>query len=115
MEKIERRVWREARAMTRREVITKAIARQLSWVQAAEIVGVTPRQMRRIRWSVEHYGLESVMDQRGGRPRRRRIKAGTIELLCRLKRDVCPDFSPRHFYEHVTEKHAVKVSTTGCG
>ena len=28
MEKIERRVWREARAMTRREVITKAIAKQ---------------------------------------------------------------------------------------
>jgi hypothetical protein len=37
MEKIERRVWREARAMTRREVIAKAIAKQLSWVETAEI------------------------------------------------------------------------------
>jgi transposase len=110
MENIERRVWREARAMTRREVITKAIARQLSWIQAAEIVGVTPRQMRRLRWRVEHYGLDAVMDQRGGRPRRKRIKAGTIELLCRLKRDVYADFSLQHFYEHVTEKHGVKVS-----
>src|SRR5262249_62039292 len=55
-------------------------------------------------------GLEAVMDQRGGRPRRKRIKAGTIELLCRLKRDVYPDFSLRHFYEQVTEKHGVKVS-----
>jgi hypothetical protein len=81
MENVERRVWREVRAMTRREVITKAIARQL-------IVGVTPRQMRRIRWRVEHYGRDAVMDQRGGRPRRKQIKAGTIELLCRLKRDV---------------------------
>jgi len=34
---VERQVWREARAMTRREVITKAIAKQLSWAQAAEI------------------------------------------------------------------------------
>jgi transposase len=110
MQNIKRQVWREARAMTRREVITKAIAKQLSWVQAAEIVGVTPRQMRRIRWRVEHYGLEAVMDQRGGRPRRKRIKASTIELLCRLKRDVYPDFSLQHFYEHVTEKHGVKVS-----
>src|SRR5215472_8603778 len=74
MEKIERRVWREARAMTRREVITKAIAKQLSWVQAAEIIGIKPRQMRRIKWRVEHYGLDAVMDQRGGRPRRKRIK-----------------------------------------
>ena len=50
------------------------------------------------------------MDQRGGRPRRKRIKAGTIELLCRLKRDVYADFSLQHFYEYVTEKHGVKVS-----
>ena len=110
MQEIERQVRREARAMTRREVITKAIAKRLSWVQAAEIIGIKPRQMRRIRWRVEHYGLDAVMDQRGGRPRRKRIKAGTIELLCRLKRDVYPDFSLRHFYEHVTEKHGVKVS-----
>jgi transposase len=110
MENIEGRVRREARAMTRREVITKAIAKQLSWVQAAEIIGVTPRQMRRIRWRVEHDGLDAIMDQRGGRPRRKRIKAGTIELLCRLKRDLYPDFSLRHFYEHVSEKHRVKVS-----
>ena len=35
MENIERRVRREVRAMTRREVITKVLARQLTWVQAA--------------------------------------------------------------------------------
>jgi hypothetical protein len=46
---------------------------------------------------------------RGGRSRRKRIKAGTIELLCRLKRDVSPDFSLQHFYEDVSEKHGVKV------
>jgi hypothetical protein len=60
--------------MTRREVITKAIAKRLSWIQAAEIIGIKPRQMRRIRWRVEHYRLEAVMDQRGGRPRRKRIR-----------------------------------------
>jgi transposase len=110
MQDIERQVRREARAMTRREVITKAIAREFSWVQAAAILGITPRQVRRLHWAVKHHGMSAVMDQRGGRPRRKRIKAGTIELLCRLKRDLYPDFSLRHFYEHVTEKHGVKVS-----
>lgn len=110
MQNIERQVWREARAMTRREVITKAIAKQLSWVQASEILGISARQMRRVRRKVERWGMSAVMDQRGGRPRRKRIKAGSIELLCRLKRDVYADFSVRHFYEQVTEKHAVKVS-----
>src|SRR5438309_598482 len=110
MQNIERRVWREARAMTRREVITKAIARQLTWVQASEILGISARHMRRLRRKVERWGMSAVMDQRGGRPRRKRIKAGTIELLCRLKRDIYADFSLRHFYEHVTEKYDVKVS-----
>jgi transposase len=110
MEKIERRVWREARAMTRREVITKAIAKQLTWIQASEILNISARHMRRLRRKVECWGMSAVMDQRGGRPRRKRIKAGTIELLCRLKRDVYADFSVRHFYEQVTEKHGLKVS-----
>ena len=110
MENIERRVWREARAMTRREVITKAIAKQLTWVQASEILDISARHMRRIRRKVELWGMSAVMDQRGGRPRRKRIKAATIELLCRLKRDMYSDFSVRHFYEHVTEKHGVRVS-----
>jgi len=110
MENVERRVRREARAMTRREVLTKAIARQLSWVQAAEVLGITVRHMRRIRRAVERHGMEAVLDQRGGRPRRRRIKAAAIELMCRLKRDVYADFSVRHFYEQVTEKYQVKVS-----
>ena len=39
MENIERRVRREVRAMTRQEVITKAIARQITWLQAAQILG----------------------------------------------------------------------------
>ena len=110
MHDIERRVGREARAMTRRAVITKAIAKQLSWVQASEILGISARHMRRLRRKFERWGMSAVMDQRGGRPRRKRIKAGTIELLCRLKRDVYADFSLRHFYEHVTEQHGVRVS-----
>ena len=110
MEHLERRVWREARAMTRREVITKAITRQLSWVQAAEVLGVSARHMRRLRRQIARWGVSAVMDQRGGRPRRKRISVGTVRMLCRLKREVYGAFTVRHFYEQVTEKHGVKVS-----
>jgi len=97
--------------MTRREVLTKAIARQLTWGEAAVVLGITERHLRRIRRVVERHGMEAVLERRGGRTvRRRRIKAATIELLCRLKRDVYGDFSVRHSYEQVTEKHRVKVS-----
>jgi len=48
--------------MTRREVITKAIARQLSWVQASEILAVSARHMRRLPRKVECWGMSAVMD-----------------------------------------------------
>src|SRR5262249_40637989 len=110
MESMERRVQGEARAMTRREVITKAIAGELSWVQAAQVLGITARHMRRIRRGYERWGMSAVMDQRDGRPRRKRISVGTIEMLCRLNHEVYADFSVRHFFEQVSEKHQVKVS-----
>jgi transposase len=98
--------------MTRREVITKAIDGQLSWVAAAEIIGVTPRQMRRIRRAIERHGMSAVMDQRGGRPRRKRVRAQTLREICRLKRGMYVDFSMRHFYERLTEQHGIAVSYT---
>ena len=57
MGSIERQVAREVKAMTRREVITKAIDGQLSWVAAADILAMTPRQMRRIRRAIERQGI----------------------------------------------------------
>ncbi len=91
--------------MTRREIIIKAINGQISWVAAADIIGVTARHMRRIRGAMERGGMSAVMDQRGGRPRRKRIAVATVREMCRLKREVYADFSIQHFYEHVTERH----------
>jgi transposase len=112
MEKMARQVAREVKAMTRREIIIKAIDGQISWVAAADIIGITPRHMRRMRRAIERGGMSAVMDQRGGRPRRKRIAVETIGQMCRLKREVYPDFSIRHFYEHLTERHAIAVSYT---
>src|SRR5262249_19299712 len=69
--------------------MTKAIAGRLTWMQAAEVLGITPWHMRRIRRGYLRSGISAVMDQRGGRPRR---KAGVVKLLIRLKRDVYADF-----------------------
>jgi hypothetical protein len=49
MESIERRVQREVRGVTRREVITKAIAEQLSWAEAAASLRITVWRISRVR------------------------------------------------------------------
>jgi len=108
---IERRIAREAKAMTKEQVSVKALEKRITWLQAADILGVTARHMRRIRWSVNRYGMDVLKDGRTG-SRRKRIPAATIKELCRLKREVYPDFSIRHFHEFATEKHGLKLSYT---
>src|SRR5262249_49936719 len=46
------------RAMKVQEVILRAIDGKLTWVQAADILGYSPRTVRRIRWRLQHFGYE---------------------------------------------------------
>jgi len=52
------------RAMTVQEVIVRALAGQLTWLQAADILGRSPRSLRRLRWKFEHYGYAGLFDRR---------------------------------------------------
>ena len=98
--------------MTRREVIVRAIAKQLTWIQAAWICGITDRHMRRLKQRYERWGYDGLVDQRGGRPRRKRIALETIERLCALKRERYADFSVQHFWEKVREEHHIEIGYT---
>ena len=101
--------------MTRRDVIQKAIERSITWQQAASICGVTARHMSRLREKFERLGSGGLRDRRTGRRMPIRIAVETERELCRLKRDMYPDFSVRHFHEFVTEKHKIRISETRNG
>lgn len=96
--------------MTRKEVILKAINRTISWIQASDILGISPRHMRRLKVNWERHGYGGLRDNRSGKPRRKRIPVKVIEEVCRLKKEVYPDFSVRHFYEYATQKHKLTLS-----
>lgn len=98
--------------MTRNEVIVRAIAGELTWIQAAQICGITERQMRRLKERYKERGYDGLVDGRGGKPRRRRIALEVIEKLCELKREKYADFSVQHFWEKATEEHGIEISYT---
>jgi len=109
----EKRVAREVRKMTRYEILLKTTAGRLSWTQAGEILGLSPRQMRRLRAEYEEHGIDACCeDKRGGHSRRKRIREETVAELCRLKRDEYADYSMQHFYEKLTDVHGVEISYT---
>jgi hypothetical protein len=90
----------------------RAIAKQITWIQAAWICGITDRHMRRLKQRYERWGYDGLVDQRGGKPRRKRIALETIEKICALKRQRYADFSVQHFWEKVREEHHIEIGYT---
>lgn len=98
--------------MTKEQVIVMAIEGRIRWLDAADILSMTPRHMLRLRRRFEEFGYDGVRDCRGGLPRRKRIPLETIRELCRLRREKYPDFSVQHFWEFATEKHGLQIGYT---
>ncbi len=106
------RVARESKAMTRQDVIKKALEGTITWAQAAYILRISARHMFRLRERFEQCGVGGLRDGRATWNRPKRLAPELVEEVCRLKRDVYPDFSVRHFHEFVTEKHGLAISYT---
>src|SRR6266446_1358356 len=112
MHDVGRRLALEIRAMTRKQIIVKAIAGELTWIQAADILGMSPRHMRRLKRQFEVQGYDGIRDHRAHTTRRKRIGMRTLERPYRLRRERYPDFSIQHFWEQATEKHGLRLSYT---
>lgn len=98
------------RAMTIQEVMLKALSGELHWFRAAEILGWSPRTLRRWRERYEAYGYSGLIDQRLHRPSIRRMPPGQVEQVLRLYRERYAGFNVRHFYEIARREHGVTVS-----
>ena len=98
--------------MTKKEVMIKAYEGRINWLQAADILGYTPRHLRRVRARYEEYDILGLRDGRAGGQRRKRTPLATIEKVLQLRRERYPDFSVKHFHEQITEKHGLRISYT---
>ncbi len=100
------------KAMKRQEVILRAYAKKLSWIQAAEILGYSPRHIRRIKQRYETDGFHALFDGRIGKASPRRVPITIVEEVLRLYREEYFDFNVSHFHEKLVEKHRIEVSYT---
>src|ERR1700720_3744117 len=100
------------RMMKVQEVILKAMAGSLKWWEAAEIIGVSDRTMRRWRERYQEGGYDGLYDRRKRRPSPKRIAMKTAEKVLQLYREKYFDFNVRHFHEKLAEEHGVQISYT---
>ncbi len=98
------------RAMKVQEVILRAISKQIRWFEAAKILGLSGRQLRRLYYRYRTYGYDGLYDRRKGRPSPRRVPLAVAEKIFALYRDKYFDFSVRHFHEKLWSEHGILVS-----
>jgi transposase len=100
------------RSMKVQEVILRAMAKKITWWQAAEIIGISDRQMRRWRQRYEDFGYDGLFDRRRGKPSPKRVPLATVEQVLGLYREKYFDLNVRHFHEKLCEQHGIELSYT---
>ncbi|HIK11253.1 MAG TPA: ISNCY family transposase [Oscillatoriaceae cyanobacterium M33_DOE_052] len=100
------------RAMKVQEVILRAIDGRLKWYQAAEILSLSDRQMRRWKVRYEQQGYDGLFDRRLKRPSPKRVPLQTVRQVLSLYRERYYDFNVLHFHEKLVAEHAMKLSYT---
>jgi transposase len=100
------------RAMKVQEVILRAMAKKITWWQAAEILGVSERTMRRLKLGYQRHSFKALFDRRKGKPNWRKAPAQEVEKVLVLYREQYYDLNVRHFHEKLEEKHDIHWSYT---
>src|SRR5215467_3560551 len=98
------------RAMKIQEVILRAMARKITWFQAAEILGFSDRHVRRMRECYQEFGYDGLCDRRRGKPSPKRVPLATVETVLGLYREKYFDLKVRHFHEKLKGEHQIDLS-----
>src|SRR6202021_156876 len=100
------------RAMKVQEVILRALAKKITWWQAAEIIGISDRHKRRWRERYEEFGYDGLFDRRRGKPSPRRVPVAMVEKVFALYRETYFDLNVQHFHEKLKPDHGIELSYT---
>src|SRR5499427_3981564 len=98
------------RMMKVQEVLLRAMARKITWFQAAEILGFTDRHLRRMRERYQEFGYDGLFDRRRGKPSPKRVPLATVEAVLGLYREKYFDLNVRHFHEKLKSEHQIGLS-----
>jgi len=97
------------KAMKIQEVILKAMSKEITWGNAAEIIGVSDRTMRRWKKRYQQHGFDGLFDRRK-QPSPKRPPLEVVELALSLYRTEYRGFNVKHFHEMLVDHHDFEMS-----
>jgi transposase len=98
------------RAMMIQKVIIQAQRGEIKWKQAAKILDMSDRNLRRWRERYHKLGGTGLLDRRRGRPSPKAVSQQERQEILDLYRKRYMGFNVRHFHEIAVREHGVKRS-----
>ena len=98
------------RELRRVEVLSRVVEGRLSVAHAAEVLGLSPRQVQRPLRTFRRDGAPALRQKVRGRPSTNRLRDGMRDLALALVRESYADFGPTLAAEKLAERHGLKVS-----
>src|SRR3989337_503298 len=94
--------WLQDRRMQKfRDVLSRWERRELSGMEAGELLGCSERQFRRYRGRYEEEGLDGLLDRRLGRASARRVPDERRQWMLDLYGSEYGGWNVKHFHEHL--------------
>lgn len=94
----------------RTEILIQLGQKSITQTQAADILAITPRQVRRLLRKYEKHGPIGLVSKKRKASGNHRLQAGTKELVLALIQEQYPDFGPTFAHEKIRERHKIKIS-----
>jgi transposase len=94
------------RMLKLRDVLSRSEAAELSQAEAAELLGMSERTLRRWARRFEEEGDDGLLDRRLGRRSGRAVPEAAAAEVERLYREGYAGFTAKHFHEHLVAHHS---------
>lgn len=94
------------------DIIKKTINKELNATQASELLGLTTRQIRRLKVKVDEYGIKGLVHGHRGRESNRKTSSKKRQKIIDLINKKYPDFGPTFATEKLNEIDKINISTS---
>lgn len=96
--------------ISRIEVVSKVLSKHITGLQAAETLGLSVRQVRRLIKKYKKNGPKGLISKKRGSRGNHRLLKATKDLAISLIKQHYSDFGPTLAHEKLTESHGLKIS-----
>jgi hypothetical protein len=105
--------WLQDRRMQKfSDVLSRWERRELSALEAGELLGCSERQFRRYRGRYEAEGHAGLLDRRLGKVSAKRVPVDAVEGMLSLYRSEYRGWNVKHFHEHLVKSHGFRWGYT---